>query len=289
VLFETTSDISGPTRRENPSLPGPILSSDSLSTPGQPSLAPSKILVSVKRVIDPDTRVRISEGAVAIAADGVKFAINPFDAIALEEAVRLKERNPGTEIVAVSIGAETSTEQLRSALAMGADRAILLLTYLPLDSLGVAKLLAKLCERERPGLILLGKQAIDDDSNQAGQMLAGLLDLPQATFVSKIEIDAGRLRCLRETDVGIEAITVSLPAVVTADLRLNEPRYVSLPSIMKAKKKPLEILVAGDLAIDFAPRTSIVRLKLPGQRKAGIRVKSVDELIEKLRAATGLV
>jgi electron transfer flavoprotein beta subunit len=243
-----------------------------------------KILVPLKRVPDPDTKVRLAADGAAIETDGVKFAVNPFDAIALEEALRLREGGAAvTEIVVVSIGGESCAEQLRSGLAMGADRAILVRTDAALDSLAVAKVLAGVCRREQPGLVLLGKQAIDDDSNQAGQMLAALLGQPQATFVSKLALEGGLARCARETDAGIETITVPLPAVVTADLRLNEPRYVSLPGIMKAKKKPLEETTPDALGVSAASRTTVVKLEKPAGRKAGVKVKTVDELLAKLR------
>jgi electron transfer flavoprotein beta subunit len=247
------------------------------------------VLVPIKRVPDPDTRIRLLADASAIDPDGVKFTMNPFDAIALEEGLRLRERLPGTQIMAVSVGTEVCAEQLQSALAMGADRAVLVLTGTPLDSLGVAKALAKVYERERPNLVLMGKLAIDDDSNQAGQMLAGLLGLPQATFVSKIELTDNGLRCSRETDSGIEVVEVALPAVVTTDLRLNEPRYISLPSIMKAKRKPIERIDASALGADVSPRATLIRLESPPKRKAGIRVKSVEELLNKLGDMTGVV
>jgi electron transfer flavoprotein beta subunit len=244
-----------------------------------------KILVPLKRVPDPDTRIRLRPDGSGIETDGVKFAVNPFDAIALEEALRLKEKLGDIEIVAVSIGNQDSVEQLRTGLAMGADRAALIRTDQLLDSLGVAKILAAIYRQEQPHFVLMGKQAIDDDSNQAGQMLAALLGLPQATFVSRLELlDGGaRARCDRETDSGIETVVVGLPAVLTTDLRLNEPRYVALPSIMKAKKKPLEEIPLADLGVEAASRTTILKLETPPKRKAGVRVKTVDELISKLR------
>lgn len=244
-----------------------------------------KILVPLKRVPDPDTRIRLQPDGAGIATDGVKFAVNPFDAIALEEALRLRESQPGLEIVVVTLGGEEAIEQLRTGLAMGADRAVLIRTTQPLDSLAVAKVLAACFRREQPDAVFMGKQAIDDDSNQAGQMLAGLLGIAQATFVSGLEIAAGarRARCRRETDAGIEIIEVGLPAVFTTDLRLNEPRYVSLPGIMKARKKPVEEITLADLGTEADSRTTVVRLELPPRRKAGLRVRTVDELISKLR------
>lgn len=243
-----------------------------------------KILVPLKRVPDPDTKIRVAADGAGIETDGVKFAVNPFDAIALEEALRLKEKGAATgEIVVVSIGGDECAEQLRSGLAMGADRAILVKCAAALDSLAVAKILAAVYQKEQPGLVLMGKQAIDDDSSQAGQMLAALLGVGQATFVSKVEIAGGTANCSRETDAGIEAVTVTLPAVLTADLRLNEPRYVSLPGIMKAKKKPLEETTPDALGVAAASRTKLLKLEKPAGRKAGVKVKTVDELLAKLR------
>lgn len=243
-----------------------------------------KILVPVKRVPDPDTRIRVNAAGTGLDADGVKFAINPFDAIALEEALRLRDRIDVSEIVAVSIGTIDCQEQLRAGLAMGADRALHVRHDAELDSLGIAKILAALYRREQPAIVLMGKQAIDDDSNQAGQMLAALIGVGQATFVSKLEIsaDSSSATCWRETDAGLETVTVSLPAVITADLRLNEPRYVTALGIMKAKKKPLEELTVVDLGVDAAPRSRLLKLALAPRRTAGAKVKSVDELLEKL-------
>jgi electron transfer flavoprotein beta subunit len=244
-----------------------------------------KIVVPLKRVPDSDTRIRLKPDGSGIETDGVKFAVNPFDAIALEEALRLEAALGALDIVVVSIGGEECIEQLRTGLAMGAARAILIRTEAPMDSLAVAKVLAAVYQREKPDLVLMGKQAIDDDSNQAGQMLAGLLRLPQATFVSKLELAADQrsARCGRETDAGIETIQVPLPAVFTTDLRLNEPRYVSLPGIMKAKKKPVEELTMADLGVTASTRTRILKLEAPPARKAGVRVKTVDDLVSKLR------
>lgn len=244
-----------------------------------------KILVPLKRVPDPDARIRIQPDGQGLELDGVKFAVNPFDAIALEEALRLKERLGEMEIVVVSIGPDACVDQLRVGLAMGADRAILVRTAEPVDSLAVAHLLAAVYQRERPHFVLMGKQAIDDDSNQTGQMLAALLGLAQATFVSKLElIDAGtRACCGRETDAGIETVAVKLPAILTSDLRLNEPRYVALPGILKAKKKPLEEIELSALGVAAASRTRILKYEAPPRRKAGVRVKSVDELVDKLK------
>ncbi|MFI5335856.1 MAG: electron transfer flavoprotein subunit beta/FixA family protein [Opitutales bacterium] len=250
-----------------------------------------KVLVSLKRVPDPDTRIRLKPDGSAIETDGVKFAVNPFDAIAVEAALRLKESLGAVDIVVVSLGDEAAVEQLRTGLAMGADRAVLVRTAGPLDSLAVAKVLAAVARREKPDFILMGKQAIDDDSNQAGQMLAALLGVAQATFVSKLEpLEGGaRVRCGRETDAGIETVEVAAPAVLTTDLRLNEPRYVSLPGIMKAKKKPLEELAVADLGVDATSRTTVLRLEAPPKRKAGVRLKTVDELIARLRGEAKVI
>ena len=242
-----------------------------------------KILVPLKRVPDPDTKIRVLADGSAIDTDGVKFAVNPFDAIAIEEALRVKEKGAATEVVVVTIGGDECAEQLRNGLAMGADRAILVKCAAPLDSLAIAKVLAGVCKKETPGLVLLGKQAIDDDSSQTGQMLAAMLGVGQVTFMSKLEISGATARCSRETDAGIETLSVALPAVLTADLRLNEPRYVSLPGIMKAKKKPLEETTPEALGVAAASRTKVLKLEKPAGRKAGVKVKTVDELIAKLR------
>ena len=244
-----------------------------------------KILVSLKRVPDPDTKIRVNADGSGLETDGVKYAINPFDAIALEEALRLKEKVGSAEILVVSIGGDDSQEQLRAGLAMGADRAMLVRHAATLDSLAVAKILAEVYRREQPKLVLMGKQAIDDDSNQAGQMLAALLGVGQATFISKIGLtaDGKKATCTRETDAGLEVVNVSLPAIVTTDLRLNEPRYVTALGIMKAKKKPLEEVTPADLGVDPASRTKQLKLTLAPKRKGGIKVKTVDELLQKLR------
>ena len=244
-----------------------------------------KILVPLKRVPDPDTKIRVRVDGSAIETDGVKYTVNPFDAIALEEALRLREQSGPVEILVVSIGTTSCQEQLRAGLAMGADRAMLIRHDGETDSLGIAKILAELVRRERPDLILMGKQAIDDDSNQTGQMLAGLLGVGQATFISRLTIapGSGRATCCRETDSGLETVTVSLPAVVTTDLRLNEPRYVTALGIMKAKKKPLEEIDAASLGVDTRSRTHVTRLTRPKGRTAGVRVRTVDELLQKLR------
>lgn len=244
-----------------------------------------KILVPLKRVPEADTRIRLRPDASGLETEGIKYTINPFDTIALEEALRLKEKLGEIEIVVVSIGGEECVEQLRAGLAMGADRATLIRTDQALDSLAVAKVLKTLYEKEKPDFILMGKQAIDDDSNQTGQMLAALLGIAQVTFVSKLELlnNHTRARCARETDAGIETVEVQFPAVLTTDLRLNEPRYVSLPGIIKAKKKPLATFCFADFGIQVASRTMILKLETPPKRQAGVQVKNVDELISKLR------
>jgi electron transfer flavoprotein beta subunit len=244
-----------------------------------------KILVPLKRVPDADTRIRLKPDGSGIETDGFKYAVNPFDAIALEEALRLEEKLGEIDIVVVSIGNADCVEQLRTGLAMGADRAILVQTDQTLDSLSVARVLKALVQKENPDFILMGKQAIDDDCNQAGQMLAALLGVAQATFVSKLELldNNSRARCSRETDAGIETVEVRLPAVLTTDLRLNEPRYVSLPGIMKAKKKPLAEMALAELGVEAASHTAVIKYEAPPKRSAGVRVKTVDELIGKLR------
>jgi electron transfer flavoprotein beta subunit len=244
-----------------------------------------KILVPLKRVPDPDTKIRVNANGSGLETDGVKFAINPFDAIALEEALRLKDQVGTAEILAVSIGSADCQEQLRAGMAMGADRAMLVRHDAPLDSLAVAKILAEIYRREKPQMVLMGKQAIDNDSNQAGQMLAAILGISQATFISKLSLSADKstATCARETDAGLENVTVTMPAVITTDLRLNEPRYVTALGIMKAKKKPLEEITPADLGVDPASRTELLKMTPAPKRKAGIRVKTVDELLQKLR------
>jgi electron transfer flavoprotein beta subunit len=244
-----------------------------------------RILVPLKRVPDPDTRIRLKPDGSIVDLDGVKFAVNPFDAIALEEALRIRERLGAVEVLVATVGGDACVEQLRVGLAMGADRGLLVKTSDGFDPLGIAKVLATIYRREQPALVLMGKQAIDDDSNQVGQMLAGLLGIGQATFVSKLELleNNTRARCARETDAGLETVTVRLPAIITADLRLNEPRYVALPGIIKARKKPLEELALSDLGLTVPSRTRILQLESPARRKAGLRVKTVDELLERLK------
>ena len=242
-----------------------------------------KLLLPVKRVVDFNVKVRVKPDASAVDTSNVKMSMNPFDEIAVEEGVRLKEKGLATELVAVSCGPTAAQETLRTALALGADRAILVESDTELQPLAVAKLLKALVEREQPQLVLLGKQAIDDDSNQVGQMLAALLDWPQATFASKVEIEGGRLRVKREVDGGLETVEMVLPAVVTTDLRLNEPRYATLPNIMKAKKKPLDVIKPDALGVDVAPRLVTLKVAEPPKRKGGGRVADVRELVQKLR------
>ena len=242
-----------------------------------------KALVAVKRVIDFNIKVRVKPDTSGIDMANVKMSMNPFDEIAVEEAVRLKEKGVATEIVAVSCGAAASQETLRTALTLGADRAILVQTDQELQPLAVAKLLRAVIAKEAPQLVILGKQAIDDDANQTGQMLAALLDWPQATFASKLDIANGKASVKREVDGGLETVEVDLPAVVTTDLRLNEPRYATLPNIMKAKKKPLETVTPEALGVDVAPRLATLKVTEPPKRKGGGRVADVKELVAKLR------
>ncbi len=248
-----------------------------------------KLLVGVKRVVDYNVKVRVKADGSGVDIANVKMSMNPFDEIACEEAIRLKERGVATEVVAVSMGEPKAQETLRTALAMGADRAILVESAGELQPLAVAKLFKAIAEKEQPGLILLGKQAIDDDSNQTGQMLAALLGWPQATFVSKLEIADGKAVAAREVDEGIERLEVKLPAVVTVDLRLNEPRYASLPNIMKAKKKPVDVMKPDQLGVDVAPRLQYLRFEEPSKRQAGVKVGSVQELVAKLKQDAGVI
>ncbi len=242
-----------------------------------------KVLVPVKRVVDYNVKVRVKPDGSGVETANVKMSMNPFDEIAVEEAIRLKEAGVATEIVAVSIGTTQSQETLRTALAIGADRAILVATSVEIQPLAVAKLLQAIVAREQPGLVIMGKQAIDDDSNQTGQMLAALLGWSQATFASKLKVSGAVAEVTREVDGGLETISVKLPAVVTTDLRLNEPRYVTLPNIMKAKKKPLETLTPEVLGVDVASRLKTLKVQEPPKRSAGKLVKNVQELVEKLR------
>src|SRR3954451_11527069 len=242
-----------------------------------------KVIVPVKRVVDYNVKVRVKSDGSGVDIANVKMSMNPFDEIATEEAIRLKEAGTATEVVAVSLGEARCQETLRTALAMGADRAILVETDVELQPLAVAKLLEAIVAKESPGLVILGKQAIDDDANQVGQMLAALLDWPQAVFASKVELLEGAARVTREIDGGLETVEVKLPAIVTTDLRLNTPRYATLPNIMKAKKKPLETLKPDALGVDVAPRLKTLRVSEPGKRKAGVMVKDVAELVDKLK------
>jgi electron transfer flavoprotein beta subunit len=242
-----------------------------------------KILVPVKRVVDYNVKIRAKADGSGVETANVKMSMNPFDEIAVEEAVRLKEAGTASEIIAVSLGAQACQETLRTALAMGADRAILVLTDAELQPLAVAKALKAVVEREQPRLVIMGKQAIDDDCNQTGQMLAALLGWPQGTFASRVVPGDGTVHVTREIDGGLETVELTLPAVVTTDLRLNEPRYASLPNIMKAKKKPLETLAPADLGVEVTPRLKTLKVAEPPRRQAGIKVSSVAELVDKLR------
>ena len=242
-----------------------------------------KIMVPVKRVVDYNVKVRVKSDQSGVDIANVKMSMNPFDEIAVEEAMRLKEKGAATEVVAVSCGVQACQETLRTAMAIGADRAILVLTDVELQPLAVAKILKALIDKERPDLVILGKQAIDDDANQTGQMLAALAGMPQATFASAVEIADGRAKVTREVDGGLETVSIALPAVITTDLRLNEPRYVTLPNIMKAKKKPLDTMSPQDLGVDPAPRIQTLKVAEPPTRKAGIKVPDVATLVDKLK------
>ena len=242
-----------------------------------------KVLVPVKRVVDYNVKVRVKSDGTGVDIANVKMSMNPFDEIAVEEAVRLKEKGVVTEVIAVSCGVTQCQETLRTAMAIGADRAILVQTDAELQPLAVAKLLKALVDKEQPGLVILGKQAIDDDANQTGQMLAALADLPQATFASKVEVAGDKATVTREVDGGMETVALSLPAVITTDLRLNEPRFVTLPNIMKAKKKPLDTVTPEDLCVDVAPRIKTLKVAEPAGRQAGVKVPDVATLVEKLK------
>jgi electron transfer flavoprotein beta subunit len=252
-----------------------------------------KVLVPVKRVIDYNVKVRVKADNSGVDLANVKMSMNPFDEIAVEEAIRLKEAGTASEIVAVSIGVKQSQETLRTALAMGADRAILIeaaeTVETDIEPLAVAKLLAKVVEEEQPGLVLMGKQAIDNDMNATGQMLSALLGWAQATYASKLEVTDGAAKVTREVDGGLQTITVKTPCVITVDLRLNEPRYASLPNIMKAKKKPMDMKTAADFGVDVAPRLTVESVVEPPARKAGVRVANVDELVAKLKDEAGVI
>ncbi len=248
-----------------------------------------KLLVPVKRVVDYNVKVRVKSDGSGVETQGVKMSMNPFDEIAVEEAVRLKEKGVATEIVAVSMGLATCAETIRTALAMGADRGILVETDVELQPLAVAKLLKALVDKEQPGLVIMGKQAIDDDMNATGQMLAALLGWPQGTFASKVTVDGGTLTVTREIDGGLETLSLDMPCIITTDLRLNEPRYASLPNIMKARKKPIETVKPADLGVDPTPRLKLVRVAEPPRRKAGVKVGSVAELVQKLRTEAKVI
>ncbi|MEJ8570204.1 electron transfer flavoprotein subunit beta/FixA family protein [Microbaculum marinum] len=248
-----------------------------------------KVLVPVKRVVDYNVKIRVRGDGSGVELANVKMSMNPFDEIAVEEAIRLKEAGKVEEIVAVSIGPAQSSETIRTALAMGADRGILVKADGPVEPLAVAKILKGVVEAEQPGLVILGKQAIDDDANQTGQMLAALLDWPQGTFASKIEIGDGSMTVIREVDGGLQTIRLNMPAIVTTDLRLNEPRYASLPNIMKAKKKPIDEKTADDYGVDIAPRLEVLKTTEPPARQAGVKVGSVAELVDKLKNEAGVI
>ena len=250
-----------------------------------------KIVVPVKRVVDYNVKIRVKPDGTGLDLANVKMSMNPFDEIAIEEAVRIKEKGGATEVIAVSIGSTKSQETLRTALAIGADRAILveISDGETVEPLAVAKLLKAIVEAEKPDLVILGKQAIDDDCNQTGQMLAALLDWPQGTFASKVILEVGHVSVTREVDGGLETVKLKLPAVITTDLRLNEPRYPSLPNIMKAKKKPLDVKKPGDFGVDIAPRLKVIKTTEPPTRKAGVKVGSVAELVQKLKDEAGVI
>ena len=248
-----------------------------------------KILVPVKRVVDYNVKIRVRADGSGVELANVKMSMNPFDEIAVEEALRLKEAGKASEVVVVSIGPAQAGETLRTALAMGADRGILIKTDAGVEPLAVAKLLKGVVEAEQPGLIILGKQAIDDDCNQTGQMLAALLGRPQGAFASKVELSDSEVTVTREVDGGLQTVSLKLPAIVTTDLRLNEPRYASLPNIMKAKKKPIDEMTPADYGVDVAPRLKVLKTTEPGGRKAGVKVKSVAELVAKLHDEAGVI
>ena len=250
-----------------------------------------KTLVTVKRVPDPETTIRVKPDGSGIVTENVKYVINPFDEIAIEEALRIKEKLGGGEVILVSIGAKVVSEQLRTGLAMGADRAIFVACDQELDSLAVARLLAKIVEQENPDLLLMGKQAIDDDANQAGQMLAALLGWPQATFASKVELSADQksVQATREVDGGLETIAFALPGVITADLRLNEPRYASLPGIMKARKKEIKEIAVSELGVDTTPRLKVQKLAAPAKKQGGKKVETVQALVDLLHTEAKVI
>ena len=248
-----------------------------------------KVLVPIKRVIDYNVKARVKSDNSDVDLTNVKMAMNPFCEIAIEEAIRLKEAGTATEVVAVTIGAKTSQEQLRTALALGADKAIHIETDEKLESLHIAKLLAKIVEQEAPELVILGKQSIDSDNNQTGQMLAALTNRGQGTFASKLVVADGKVNVTREVDGGLQTVALSLPAIITTDLRLNEPRYASLPNIMKAKRKPLDVIAAGSLGVDLTPRIQLVSVEEPAKRSGGIIVEDVAQLVEKLKTEAKVI
>ena len=248
-----------------------------------------KILVPVKRVVDFNVKIRVKQDNTGVDLANVKMSMNPFDEIAVEEALRIKEAGKAEEVVAVSIGVPQAQETIRTALAMGADRGILVKTETAPEPLGVAKILKAIVEAEQPGIVLMGKQAIDDDCNQTGQMLGALLGWPQGTFASKVVVEADHVQVTREVDGGLETVSLDLPAIITTDLRLNEPRYASLPNIMKAKKKPIDEKTPGDYGVDITPRLEVLKVESPAGRKAGVKVASVAELVDKLRNEAGVI
>jgi electron transfer flavoprotein beta subunit len=248
-----------------------------------------KVLVPVKRVIDFNVKVKVKGDQTGVDLSNVKMSMNPFDEIAVEEALRLREKGKATEVIAVSIGPQAAQETIRTALAMGADRGILVKAEGDVEPLAVAKILKAICEEEKPGLVILGKQAIDDDSNQTGQMLAALLGWPQGTFAHKIELSDTAISVEREIDGGLQTVELKLPAVVTTDLRLNEPRYASLPNIMKAKKKPIAEKTPADYKVDATPRLKVVKVSEPPKRQAGVKVKTAAELIDRLKNEAGVI
>ncbi len=248
-----------------------------------------KILVPVKRVVDYNVKIRVKADGSGVELANVKMSMNPFDEIAVEEAIRIKEAGKAEEIIAVTIGPQKSQETIRTALAMGADRGVLIETDETVEPLGIAKILKAVVEAEQPQIVIMGKQAIDDDSNQTGQMLAAILDWPQGTFASQIELGEGKVQVTREVDGGLQTVDLNLPAVVTTDLRLNEPRYASLPNIMKAKKKPLDVKTIADYGVDIAPRLKVLETREPPKRESGVMVADVDELIDKLKNEAGVL
>jgi electron transfer flavoprotein beta subunit len=248
-----------------------------------------KVLVPIKRVVDYNVKIRVKADQTGVDLANVKMSMNPFDEIGVEEAIRLKEKGVATEVIAISIGPKETQETIRTALAMGADRGILVNAAADVEPLTVAKILAGVAKAEGPGLIILGKQAIDDDSNQTGQMLAQLLGWPQGTFASKVVIEGGKAEVTREVDGGLQTVSLTLPAIVTTDLRLNEPRYASLPNIMKAKKKPIDEKTPQDFGVDANPRLKVLKVSEPAKRQGGVKVKTVQELVEKLKNEAGVI